>query len=73
MTRLEKLETLVQIEESIKYYEDQVNELVYSNQLGAGNMFISIRLKNTHDIEIYEMCIDRLNERFSKLVNNLNK
>ena len=71
MTRLQKLETLIKIEEAIQYYENQVHELVYSNQLGAGNMFISIRLKNTHAIEIYEMCIDRLNERFNKLVNTL--
>jgi len=71
MKRIEKLEALIKIEEGIQYYDNQINELVYSNQLGAGHMFISIRLKNTHDIEIYEMCIDRLNERFNKLVNTL--
>lgn len=68
MTRLEKLETLVKIEEAIQYYQNQVSELIYSNQLGAGNMFISIRLKNNHHKEIYRMCIHRLNERFRKLV-----
>lgn len=71
MTRIKKLETLILIEETIQYYENQIHELVYSNQLGAGDMFMSIRLKNTHDIEIYEMCIKRLNQRFSKLVNTL--
>lgn len=71
MTRLEKLETLIKIEESIQYYENQINELVYSNQLGAGDMFMSIRLRNTHDMEIYDMCIDRLEERFNKLANTL--
>lgn len=71
MKRIEKLEALIKIEEGIQYYDNQINELVYSNQLGAGYMFISIRLKNTHDIEIYDMCIDRLNERFNKLVNTL--
>ena len=71
MTRIQKLETLILIEETIQYYENQIDELVYSNQLGAGDMFMSIRLKNTHDIEIYEMCIDRLEERFNKLANTL--
>jgi len=71
MKRIEKLETLIKIEERIQYYDNQINELVYSNQLGAGHMFISIRLKNTHAIEIYDMCIDRLNDRFNKLVNTL--
>ena len=71
MKRIEKLETLIKIEERIQYYDNQINELVHSNQLGAGDMFISIRLKNTHDIEIYHRCIDRLNERFNKLVNTL--
>jgi len=71
MTRLEKLEILVKIEEAIAYFENKVNDLVFSNQLGAGHLFMSIRLRNTHDIEISEKCIDRLNERFDKLVTEL--
>ncbi len=71
MTRIKTLETLILIEETKQYYENQIDELVYSNQLGAGNVFMSVRLRNTHDIEIYDMCIDRLEERFSKLANTL--
>ena len=66
MDRIEKLELLIEIEEAIKHFENRIDELAWSNDFGVGLEFKSIRNKNTHNIEICKMCIDRLNERFSK-------
>jgi hypothetical protein len=66
MDRIEKLELLIEIEEAIKHFENRIDELAWSNDFGAGLEYLNIRNKNTHNIEIYKMCIDRLNDRFSK-------
>ena len=68
MTRLEKLEILTQIEEGIKYYKDRIDERQWSNEFGAGLQLQSIRKINDHDIDISNRCIERLNDRFRKLV-----
>lgn len=68
MTRLEKLETLVKIDESIKYYEKIIDDRQRSNKIGVGQVMQSIRKTNDHDIDIYTRCIARLNQRFRKLV-----
>lgn len=71
MTTKETLETLILIEETMEYYDNKINELIWSNEFGAGQEFASIRNKNMHDIDISKRCMVRLNERFSKLVNTL--
>ena len=71
MTRTEKLELLLEIEEAKFIFYNRVNEATWSNHFGAGLEFDSIRNKNTHNIEIWEKCIDRLNERFTKQLNTL--
>ncbi len=68
MKRIEKLETLIKIEEGIQSFErlillcQDTVELTY---------FREIKDKYTDKIHTYNMCIDRLNERFNKLVNTL--
>ena len=71
METIEKLELLIEIEQAIQHFENRINDLVWSNHFGSGLEFMTIRLKNTHNIEILEMCIDRLNERFTKQLNTL--
>ena len=66
MKRIEKLETLIKIEEGIEHFENQIAETKWSNEFGIGLEFKSINDKNTDRIDTYERCIDRLNERFSK-------
>jgi len=73
MTRLEKLETLIEIEEGIKYFDNRIDDLEWSNEFGSGSHFVNIYNKNTNQIDTYTRCIKRLNERFSKLANTLNK
>lgn len=68
MTRLEKLNQLTKIDESIKYYEKLIDDRQRSNKFGVGQVLQSIRQKNDHEIDIYTRCIVRLNERFRKLV-----
>ena len=71
MKRQEKLELLLEIEEAIQYFEERIDSTAWSNEFGYGQEFCSMYEKNTHNIEIYEMCIDRLNERFTKQLNTL--
>ena len=66
METIKKLELLIEIEEKIEYYENEIVEKKWSNDFGSGLEHLNIRNKNTHNIEIYKMCIDRLNERFIK-------
>jgi len=67
MERLEILETLVDIDNYIKYYKDRIDERQWSNEFGAGLQLQSIRKINDHNIDIYKRCIERLNDRFRKL------
>ena len=66
MDRTEKLELLIEIEEAIKHFDNRIAETKWSNEFGIGLEFKSIFDKNTNRIHTYEMCIDRLNDRFSK-------
>lgn len=71
MNRIESLELLIEIEETIQQYEKRIEEAEWSNGFGIGLEFGSIREKNEHNIVIYGMCIGRLNERFIKQANKL--
>ena len=71
MNRTEKLKLLLEIEEAKFSFYERVNDAVWYNHFGAGLEFESICKKNTHNIEIWEKCIDRLNERFTKQLNTL--
>ena len=71
MNRTEKLKILLEIEEAKFSFYERVNEAEWSNHFGAGIEFESIRKKNTHNIEIWDKCIDRLNERFTKQLKTL--
>ena len=70
MTRLEKLKTLVKIEEGIQSFTSRI-ELCQETIETAGSWFREIRDINTDKIHTYMMCIKRLNERFNKLANTL--
>ena len=67
MTRLEKLETLVKIEEGIQSFRDRI-ALCKETIETSGSYFREIRDKYTDKIHTYVMCIERLNERFKKIV-----
>tara|TARA_R100001510_G_C7593578_1_gene162481 strand:+ start:317 stop:574 length:258 start_codon:yes stop_codon:yes gene_type:complete len=71
MNRKETLELLIKIEEAIEYFEKRIDHAEWSNALGLGSEFVSICKKNLHNIEIFHMCIGRLNERFTKQLNKL--
>ena len=71
MKRQKKLELLLEIEESIKYFEEKIDAAAWSNEFGYGQEFKYMYEKNTNDIHAYKMCIDRLNERFTKQLNTL--
>ena len=68
MKRIEKLETLIKIEEGIQHFENQIAETKWSNEFGIGLEFKSINDKNTDRIHTYMMCIERLKERFNKIL-----
>ena len=68
MKRIEKLETLIKIEEGIEHFENQIAETKWSNEFGGGEFFKSINDENTDRIHTYMMCIERLKERFNKIL-----
>lgn len=70
MTRLEKLETLVKIEEGIQSF---INRIEIAEEIieREGSYFREIRDIYTDKKDTYLMCIERLNQRFNKLVNTL--
>lgn len=65
MNRREKIECLLEIQEAVEYFERKI-EFRQKSIVGFAGHFKDIRDKYTNDIDTYEMCIDRLNERFSK-------
>jgi hypothetical protein len=71
MKRQKKLELLIEIEESVQYFKNKIDEAEWSNQFGAGLEWNNINEKNTNDIHTFKKCIDRLNERFTKQLNTL--
>ena len=71
MKRQKKLELLIEIEESVQYFEHKIDMLAWSNEFGAGLEWNNINEKNTNDIHTFKKCIDRLNERFTKQLNTL--
>lgn len=70
MTRLHKLETLIQIEEGIQNFLNRI-ESSEDTLASLGYYFDDIKKIYTHKIDIYRMCIDRLNQRFNKIKNTL--
>jgi hypothetical protein len=72
MTRLEKLETLVKIEEGIQSYINRIEiaEEIIENE---GSYFREIRDIYTNKKDTYERCIVRLEERLNKQLKELNK
>ena len=71
MNRKKKLELLIQIEEAIEHFEKRQEDAIWSNTFGIGLEMPIIREKNEHNIIIYDMCIGRLNKRFTKQLNKL--
>ena len=68
MKRIEKLETLIKIEEGIQCFERLIS---LCQDTVNFSYFREIKDKYTDKIHTYNMCIDRLNDRFNKLVNTL--
>ncbi len=71
MNRQEKLELLIEIDEAVQYFERRIDDAAWSVAFGLGLEFPNIKEKNEHNIEIFHMCIVRLNERFTKQLNTL--
>ena len=68
MNRREKIECLLEIQEAIESFENRIAETKWSNEFGIGLEFKSINDKNTDRIHTYMMCIERLKERFNKIL-----
>jgi len=65
MKRLEKLETLIKIEEGIQSFERLISLCQDTVEL---TYFREIKDKYTDKIHTYMMCIERLKERFNKIL-----
>ena len=67
----ETLELLIEIQEAIEHFEKRIDEAEWSNNFGIGLEYPNNKEKNTHNIIIYVMCLERLSERFTKQLNTL--
>ena len=65
MKRIEKLETLIKIEEGIQSFERLISLCQDTVEL---TYFREIKDKYTDKIHTYMMCIERLKERFNKIL-----
>ena len=65
MNRREKLECLLEIQEAVESFERRI-ECTQESIDGFAGQFKELRDKYTDNIDTYERCIDRLNQRFSK-------
>ena len=70
MTRLEKLETLVKIEEGIQSFKKRI-EIAENIIDYEGLYFREIRDKYTDKKDTYQRCIVRLEERLNKQLNTI--
>jgi len=64
--RLRTHQTIIEILEAIQTFENLIMSKMDSINGFAGT-FRELRIKYTHDIDIYERCIVRLNERIENL------
>lgn len=71
MKRYKILRALQDIQSAIHIFEKMQEDAIWSNQFGIGLEMPEIRDTNEHKIIIYGMCIDRLNERFTKQLDKL--
>tara|TARA_R110002110_G_scaffold107847_11_gene269758 strand:- start:170 stop:385 length:216 start_codon:yes stop_codon:yes gene_type:complete len=65
MNRREKLECLLEIQEAIEFFERKI-EWAEESIDGFLGQFKELRDRYTDNIDTYERCIDRLNQRFNK-------
>lgn len=70
MKRKETLETMLQIEDGINQFKLLI-EIELDNVAKHGKDFQELRKKYVHNIDIYNKCITRLEERFTKQLNTL--
>ena len=70
MKRKLTLETMLQIEDGINQFKLLI-EIELDNVAKHGKDFRELRKKYVHNIDIYNKCITRLEERFTKQLNTL--
>ena len=70
MNRKETLETMLKIQDGINQFKLLI-EIQLDNVGKHGKAFSFLRKKYLHDIDIYNRCIIRLEERFTKQLNTL--
>lgn len=71
MERQETLNLLTEILEAIQHFENRIQIREWSNEFGEGQVNPTYEFENLDEIHTYGMCIDRLNERFTKQLNTL--
>ena len=67
---IEKQELGLEILEAIKWYENVRIPSTIKSINGFGGTFPELRKKHVHNIEIYNMCINRLYKRYKATINN---
>lgn len=74
MTTLEKIDrhkTCIEILEGIDTFENRINLAQWDIDFGFIRNFPKLVMEYRHRIEIYKMCITRLEERYLNLLNKI--
>lgn len=67
---LGKLETCIKLVEGIRYFEAMISHATVSMQ-GIQGRFPDMMSRLRHKSEVYEKCVQRLEERYKKVVAGL--
>ena len=71
MTRKEKHYEAIKIIEAIELFELRLNSVKVSLNGYGGQNYGWLKVKYEHQIIIFKMCINRLEQRYSKLITKL--
>lgn len=68
---IKKHETLIEILGAVDRYQNRIEDARWNIAFGFIGQFPDLVSKQRHNIEIYKMCITRLEERYLNLIKQL--
>ncbi len=69
--QIKKHETLIEVLEAIKTFKQRIHNAKWDIEWGFIGQFPRLRSEYIHRIEIYQMCIARLEMRYTNLIKQL--
>ena len=70
-TLIDNHQLCIEILEGISHFQSSIR-LKKESLNGFAGTFYELRIKYAHNIDIYNRCINRLNQRYNNILNNIN-